>query len=294
MKLRTLAAGCALLISCGPPRLPVPLSPLGRLHVREHYRYQVEGSAIVLPVLDCTAAEPDLRLNPIARLFSSTHLAEAIWHELHLPGAPQDGRLAESDDLCRELSDNYDSGTNVDDASPVMRERLRDFFSKNPDRVWLLVFTRYLRLGDRVPGPSPGVGALSGQVVETDTLNFNAYLFSVRGDIAFRADGWCRPDAADEEHDCGPEYQRLGERVAELLEGLPRSVLLRAAIVKALPQRGLPVAAPRTARVVEEPPAAEPEPPPAPAAAEPDGAPAAPKRHRRRSRAREAPAIMRF
>jgi hypothetical protein len=224
-----------VLLGCGHPPRPIPLSPLGLTHVREHYRVAASGSAIVLPFLDCTAEEPDLAPNREARRHAATTVTRAVWKELALPGSPDDVRLAEHEGLCKELADNHDSGTNIDDASPVMRERLRDFFRRHPDKVWLVVFTRYLRLGGRVAGPGPGVGALAGQVVETDTLELSAYVFTVRGDVAFRADMVCDQEGSPGVPSCGRGYAESPRRIVSLLDGFPRSILSQAVVYRTTP-----------------------------------------------------------
>jgi len=250
-----------VLLGCGHPPRPIPLTPLGLTHVREHYRVAPSGSAIVLPFLDCTAEEPDLAPNREARRAASTTVPRAFWRELGLAGSPDDVRLAEHDALCKELADNHESGTNIDAASPVMRERLRDFFRRHPDKVWLVAFTRYLRLGGRVAGPGPGVGALAGQVVETDTLELSAYVFTVRGDVAFRGDMVCDQEGGPGVPSCGRGYEDAPRRIVSLLDGFPRSILEKAVVYRTTPlNREAPTA---ESQALAE--SAEPAPPSSPA-----------------------------
>jgi hypothetical protein len=230
-----LFAALALTTACGTGQVPVALSPLGRSHVPPEYRFVPTGSAIVLPILDCSMDGPDVVANGFARRIVARRFADGVWEALGLRGPTEEGRIDESHDLCRELSDNAISGTNVVDASPTMRERLRDFFNRYPEKKWLVAVTRRLRPGPRVPVPGAAAGALTGRVTESDTVEVSAYVYARGGDLAYRADLVCSPASAEPAHDCGPLYQRAPERIAELLDGFPRAILASASIVKIPP-----------------------------------------------------------
>lgn len=224
--------GCAG--SAGPP-----LSPLGREHLRSGYRGALEGTAVVLPILDCTSTEVARIPNPTARE-AEERVASLLWEKLALPGQPDPldaEELPERSRLCRELTDNLDSGTNYVTASPAMREVLRDYFNKHAGRTWLVVAARWLWLGERVPGGASGVGVLEGRRRETNQLDTSLYIFSRSGDVAYRADLFCRPevrpDGKGERFDCGgARFDKLEARVSELVEGFPRSVVERPAVVR--------------------------------------------------------------
>lgn len=219
--------GCAG--SAGPP-----LSALGREHLRAGYRDRLVGTAVVMPILDCTSTEVARIPNEAARE-AEERVASLLWEKLALPGQPDRDdaeNLPERARLCRELTDNLDSGTNYVTASPAMREVLRDYFNRHAERAYLVVAARWLWLGERVPGGAAGVGVLEGRRRESDLLDTSLYIFTKGGDVAYRADLFCRPPGRGERHDCGGgRFDKLDLRVAELVEGFPRSVVERPAVV---------------------------------------------------------------
>ena len=216
-------AGCAHTVE------NVNLSPLGRAHLREGFRARLAGNAVMLPILECTSEGVESVPNLMGRAGSFT-IADELWRRLGLGGEPEPdevGRVAEHARLCKQLSDNHDSGNNVDTASPQMREVLRDYFRRYSAASWLVVATRALRLGDPVPGTGTGmgVGALDGKRYETDLLDANLYVLSRTGDVVFRADLACRGQNKGEEHDCGSKFEKAPARVAELMEGFPLAIM---------------------------------------------------------------------
>lgn len=223
---------------------PEPVTParpptLAELHLREAFRGPLRGSAVVLPLLECTSEGVPRIANLTARAASFT-LADELWRRLGLPGEPEPdeaGRLAEHLKLCKELADNRDSGVNHESASPHMRELLRDFFRRHTPQSWLVVSTRWLRLGDALPGSvdQRAVGVLGERRYETDVLESNLYVFGRQGDIVFRADLSCLGQKRGEEHDCGEKFEKIPARVGELVEGFPRAILEKAAIIRVTP-----------------------------------------------------------
>ena len=193
----------------------------------------------MLPVLECTSEGVERVPNLDARA-GSVMLADELWRRLGLPGEPEPdeaGRLAEHDKLCKQLADNRAAGNNVDSASPQMRELLRDFFRRYSAQSWLVVATKWLQLGETVPGSATGrgVGALDGRRYETDILEASLYVWSRDGDVVFRADLSCRGQNKGEEHDCGPRFEKIPARVGEMVDGFPLPIIAKAVIIRVTP-----------------------------------------------------------
>ena len=219
-----------------PPALPPTRA---ETHLREPFRRPLTGSAVMLPVLECTSEGVERVPNLDARA-GSVMLADELWRRLGLPGEPEPdeaGRLAEHDKLCKQLADNRAAGNNVDSASPQMRELLRDFFRRYSAQSWLVVATKWLQLGETVPGSATGrgVGALDGRRYETDILEASLYVWSRDGDVVFRADLSCRGQNKGEEHDCGPRFEKIPARVGEMVDGFPLPIIAKAVIIRVTP-----------------------------------------------------------
>jgi hypothetical protein len=187
-----------------------PLTPLGLTHAREGFRGPLAGLAVVLPILECNTRQPGVQLNLDAEQATGAAFPSEIWQQLGLPGPVEEGRLDESADLCGELADNHDRGTNLTLVSPVMREQVRNYFNRFVEQKWLVVITRALKVEESR---------------ETSTALVSTYIFTPAGEVAYRADLECDTEGKDEQHNCGTRYELASKRVTEMLDGFPRGIL---------------------------------------------------------------------